>query len=454
MTTVAPASSPTAATSCRTTSSIQTGPASRVLTRATQFTNNLVYANSTLGIGIHGGSGDLLVNNTIDQPQGDAVDLDGGSTGVQMRNNILWTLAGDDISVSIDSQQGFASDYNDLYVTNQGNVGLWQGAARATFAAWQDADFTDQNSLSQDPLFVNPAGADGVLGYTDPLHDGSDDDFHEQSLAGSFHGGSLAPVLNATTGLPAFPKAVLTADAAQSPAIDRGSASDAYSSEPVPSGGYINLGTYGNTAQASESLPQYVQVLRPSGGQVWPIGATFPILWRSQDTVGQVKIDLLQQGNPTPILTIAAGVPNSGSYSWTIPSTLVPASNYLVRVTRKDTVWRLGHERLAHLHRPAGQHLLRERRHGQPERRLDHGPGQRRQRRPQPCLTQGIDLRHPRHVSSRLRRHHQGRRRHLQFEQQHRDPPGRFRRHHRRLQRPRSPRPPGCDQPRGSEPGQ
>ena len=185
---------------------------------------------------------------------------------------------------------------------------------------------------------MNPAGADGVLGYTDPLHDGSDDDFHEQSLVGSFHGGSLAPILNATTGLPAFPKAVLTADTAQSPAIDRGAASDAFSSEPAPNGGFINLGTYGNTAQASESLAQYVQVLRPSGGQVWPKGATFTILWRSQDTAGQVKIELLQQGNPTPILTIAASVPNSGSYSWTIPSGLTPAGNYLVRVTRKDAI--------------------------------------------------------------------------------------------------------------------
>src|SRR5262249_27301151 len=34
--------------------------------------------------------------------------------------------------------------------------------------------------------------------------------------------------------------------------------------------------------------------------------------------------------------TIADGVANSGSYSWTIPDTLTPANNYLVRVTRQD----------------------------------------------------------------------------------------------------------------------
>ena len=159
---------------------------------------------------------------------------------------------------------------------------------------------------------------------------------------GSAHGGSLAPVLSQTTGLPTFPKAVLTVDAAQSPAIDRGNPGDPYAAEPSPSGGYINLGTYGNTAQASESLAQYVQVLRPSGGEVWPKGATFTILWRSQDTVGQVKIELLQQGNSTPVLTIAASAPNSGSYSWTVPNSLAPASNYLIRVTRKDSTGAAG----------------------------------------------------------------------------------------------------------------
>ena len=102
-----------------------------------QFINNLVYANTTVGIGIHDGVGNVVLNNTIYEPQGDALDLDTGSTGVTLRNNIAWTLAGFDISVSIDSQQGFASDFNDLYVTSQGQVGFWQGSARATFSVGQ-----------------------------------------------------------------------------------------------------------------------------------------------------------------------------------------------------------------------------------------------------------------------------------------------------------------------------
>ena len=55
-----------------------------------------------------------------------------------------------------------------------GQVGFWQGVARPVLLAWQSADFTDLDSLSQDPLFVDPAGPNGVLGYGSPTNDGRD----------------------------------------------------------------------------------------------------------------------------------------------------------------------------------------------------------------------------------------------------------------------------------------
>jgi uncharacterized repeat protein (TIGR01451 family) len=299
-----------------------------------RFLNNLVYANTTLAFGVHGGTGTQLVNNTAYQLTGDAVVID-KLAAVLVRDNILWTQAGYDLSVANDSQQGFVSDFNDLY-TSGGNIGFWQSTARVTFSAWQGAAFTDQNSLSQNPLFVSPVGADGVLGYSDASHDGRDDDFHEQSLYGSFHGGALAPVLSTTTGLPIFAAATLTTDTSQSPAIDRGGDGDTFVSEPAPNGGFVNLGAYGNTAQASESPADYVLVLRPSGGETWPQGNTFPIRWRSQDTLGQVEIDLLGPQDPTPVLTIAASAPNTGTYSWTVPATLAAPASYRVRITRLD----------------------------------------------------------------------------------------------------------------------
>jgi hypothetical protein len=304
------------------------------------ISNNLIYANTNQGIllqgvGYYSGT-PTLVNNTVYQPQGDAIRAEQSSQNVQLRNNILWAQSGYDSSVAADSQHGFASDYNLLYATGTGQVGLWQGVARPDLTSWQSADFTDQHSLSLNPLFVNPTGADGFLGYNSPVNDGRDDDFHEQSLHGSFHGGALAPVLSATTGLPVFLTPSLTTDAAESPAIDRGAPTDSFANEPAPNGNFINIGAYGNTAQASLSPTHYVLLIRPDGGEVWPEKQTFTITWRSQDNNATVNIDLMQDGNSTPILNIASGVANNGQYSWTIPTSITPASNYRIRVTRTD----------------------------------------------------------------------------------------------------------------------
>ncbi len=229
------------------------------------------------------GGGIDFTNNTVYQTTGDAIDIGDATSNVDLRDNILWVFAGYDISVAGDSEQGFASDYNDLMTSDTGQVGSWQGVARPTLLAWQSADFTDEDSLSEDPLFVDPAGPNGILGYGSPSSDGRADDFHEQSQYGSFHGGSLAPVISYTTGLPVFPTPVLTDDANQSPVIDRGGPNDPYQNEPSPNGGFVNLGAYGNTPQASLSPPQYVLVTQPGGAHPWPEQQTFDITFRTQD---------------------------------------------------------------------------------------------------------------------------------------------------------------------------
>ena len=168
-----------------------------------QLLNNLVYANATgARRGASAQAGAAIVNNTVYQPLGDAVQVGDSSQDLQVRNNILWVAAGYDLDVATDSQQGFQSDYNDLYATGGGAVGSWQGNAVPTLNAWQAATQNDADSLASDPLFVSPAGADGILGYGGPSNDGRDDDFHLQSTTGSYHGGSLAPVVDVNTGLP------------------------------------------------------------------------------------------------------------------------------------------------------------------------------------------------------------------------------------------------------------
>ena len=71
-----------------------------------------------------------LVNNTIYQPTGDAILVTGSVTNAHLRNNILWTQNGFDISVDNSSQSGFTSDYNLLYTSGAGKVASWQGVSR------------------------------------------------------------------------------------------------------------------------------------------------------------------------------------------------------------------------------------------------------------------------------------------------------------------------------------
>ncbi len=129
--------------------------------------NNLVYENTNQGILVSSsGNNPAIINNTVYQPTGDAIDIQTNSSKVTLNNNILWVQAGFDINVDATSQVGFQSDYNDLYVTGTGQLASWQGQNILTLASWYYLVGQDQHSLSVNPQFVNPAGMDGILGYS------------------------------------------------------------------------------------------------------------------------------------------------------------------------------------------------------------------------------------------------------------------------------------------------
>ena len=128
--------------------------------------NNLIYENTDQGILVSYISSPSITNNTIYQPTGDAIDIQDDSSNVTLNNNILWSQAGYDINVDPTSEVGFQSDYNDLYATGSGKLGSWQGQAFVTQQDWYYQIGQDQHSLSVDPQFINPAGADGILGYS------------------------------------------------------------------------------------------------------------------------------------------------------------------------------------------------------------------------------------------------------------------------------------------------
>jgi len=161
----------------------------------------------------------------------------------------------------------------------------------------------------------------GSLSPTLVTADGSDDNFHLQSIHGSFKPGSgYSP------------------DAEQSPAIDRGDPADAFNLEPEENGGFINLGAYGNTAQASLSPAQYILVTNPNGGERLPLGTTYAIRWRSDGFTGDVRLEYSFNGPAGPYTLLADNEANDGNYIWDIAEGDFPVSDqYVIRITSVDT---------------------------------------------------------------------------------------------------------------------
>jgi hypothetical protein len=86
-----------------------------------------------------------------------------------IRNNIFWNArsnasgAGKNYAIAVagttPNPTGLTSNRNDLYATGTGGfVGLYNGADQTTLANWQAATGQDANSISADPLFINPNG--------------------------------------------------------------------------------------------------------------------------------------------------------------------------------------------------------------------------------------------------------------------------------------------------------
>jgi hypothetical protein len=187
------------------------------------FRNN-VFWNNTYGVYAeqHASvSGVVVENNTFAGNSAAGLYIPGTMNGAfTVRNNIFQVGAGYGIANYRATLALAASDYNLFHTTDTGKVGYY-GSALETLAEWQAATGEDANSISADPLFADPAGGD----------------FHLKSNGGRYDPASGTWVF----------------DTVNSPAIDAGDPASAYANEPAPHGERINLGAYGNTAQASRT---------------------------------------------------------------------------------------------------------------------------------------------------------------------------------------------------------
>lgn len=109
----------------------------------------------------------------------------------------------------------------------------------------------------------------------------------------------------------------------------------------APAGGTSNaqVFTVSNTADTQAPL---VTLTAPAGGESWAIGSLQNVTWSASDDVAVTAVDLAWSvdGGASFPDTIAAGVPNTGSYAWTV--TGLPSANARVRVLAHDGGGNLG----------------------------------------------------------------------------------------------------------------
>jgi len=141
----------------------------------------------------------LNMNNcTVSGHSTDGAAMYVNGSVVQVENSIFWNNG---------------SDFQ--FVAN----GVSQAKLTVTYTLTQQG-YTGTGNISSNPLFADAAKGD----------------FHVQSRNGRFSDGKW---IN---------------DSANSPAIDAGNPTSDFSNEPEPNGGRVNLGCYGNTAEASKSV--------------------------------------------------------------------------------------------------------------------------------------------------------------------------------------------------------
>ncbi len=173
--------------------------------------HELVYGNTTSagdkgGAGVYvdgNGSGSqvTILHSTIGHNSAPGVDGGNGiyvenGSAVEMRNCILW------------------GNGDDFYVAPDGS------SLTAAYCLSAEA-LAGAGNLSADPLFADPQAGD----------------FHPSSTMGRWDPGTRTWVK----------------DSAQSPAVDAGDPASNFSDESQPNGGRVNLGAFGNTAEASRT---------------------------------------------------------------------------------------------------------------------------------------------------------------------------------------------------------
>jgi hypothetical protein len=201
------------------------------------------------GIHVLGASSDVLLRHVVSQNSNtNGLWVDHPSASVDVLHSVFWNnnragIRVDQGLVSITNSAVSASgatayayhaatpsnivaNYNNIHIQSNALAGYITSVGRNldALSAWVGESGQDRFSLSEDPLFFNPAGGD-------------------------FH------LMTETTNGRYVPGAGFSGtDAATSPLIDAGDIASAFANEPPDNGNRVNIGLYGNTEEASVGL--------------------------------------------------------------------------------------------------------------------------------------------------------------------------------------------------------
>lgn len=260
-------------------------------------TDSAIYAYS-LG---HDGVVTAQNNTIVGSGHGFAIDLRNTFSSVNNIFDITGTGSYCYYFVEDDGNMG-TSDYNCFHVRDGAAVAVRNYTVYENLAQWNRIIGKDDHSLQADPRFTDPANGN----------------YHLASTAGSLHDGTF------------------TADSVTSLAIDAGNPASDYADETASNGGRINLGAYGNTADASRTPAE--RILRPIDprlGTVWT-STEATIRW---DLLGTAWADTEtlriehSEDDGQSWTVVAEGVTcSAGTYAWNL-ETLPAGVHYRLRLT-------------------------------------------------------------------------------------------------------------------------
>ncbi|RYE19003.1 MAG: hypothetical protein EOP51_20800, partial [Sphingobacteriales bacterium] len=100
---------------------------------------------------------------------------------------------------------------------------------------------------------------------------------------------------------------------------------------------YVNNCKY-DVSDAAFTIVAATPVLTsPNVAQTWQLGCAYNITWNPATLYSTARIDYSADGGTT-WTNIATNASNSGTYSWTIPTTLLPSANYIIRISNTGNV--------------------------------------------------------------------------------------------------------------------